>query len=121
MGYIYILISYMIHFVGWLLGFKIKKKETRNKNEMLFFCLKKWKCKTANIIFDSTLVAWRPGLEKNRERERERERTAWFTEGGRERERARQADGEDRKIEILWEEKGEGVIRKGACVYCVYT
>ena len=36
MGYIYILISYMIHFVGWLLGFKIKKKETRNKNEMLF-------------------------------------------------------------------------------------
>ena len=38
MGYIYILISYMIHFVGWLLGFKIKKKETRNKNEMLFFC-----------------------------------------------------------------------------------
>ena len=40
MGYIYILISYMIHFVGWLLGFKIKKKETRNKNEMLFFCLK---------------------------------------------------------------------------------
>ena len=40
--------------------------------------------------------------ERERERERgERERTAWFTEGGRERERARQANGEDRKIEIL--------------------
>jgi len=36
MGYIYILISYMIHFVGWLLGFKIKKKETRNKTKCYF-------------------------------------------------------------------------------------
>ena len=64
---------------------------------------------------------YREREREERERERERERTAWFTEGGRERERARQANGEERKIEILWEEKGEGVIRKGACVYCVYT